>query len=192
MADHRAEVSRFVSSSSPVLEKVDTWMEDWQVSMTHKMDRMEQELEYNIQTLRDQVKMLEEVMVEGFDRQWQCNGGIVNTRHPSPTTTRATTTTTRRTTMSTTRKTTSLSTTTRTESSTELSTEYYDIYDEIYDSLDEDHGEEEIVSNLEDCWRQKIEDSRSRSGVYTFRSGGREVSRRRCDMETEGGGWTVC
>ena len=93
--------------------------------------------------------------------------------------------------MSTTRKTTSLSTTTRTESSTELSTEYYDIYDEIYDSLDEDHGEEEIVSNLEDCWRQKIEDSRSRSGVFSFRSGEGEVSRRRCDMETEGGGWTV-
>ena len=58
LGDHRAEVSRFVSSSGPVLEKVDTWMEDWQVSMTHKMDRMEQELKYSVQTLRDQVKMV--------------------------------------------------------------------------------------------------------------------------------------
>ena len=66
-----------MSTSGPVLEKVDTWMEDWQLSMTHKMDRMEQELKYSVQTLRDQVKMVEEVVVEGFDRQWQCNGGRV-------------------------------------------------------------------------------------------------------------------
>ena len=31
VGDHRAEVSRFVSSAGPVLDKVDTWVEDWQV-----------------------------------------------------------------------------------------------------------------------------------------------------------------
>ena len=30
VGDHRAEVSRFVSSAGPVLDKVDTWVEDWQ------------------------------------------------------------------------------------------------------------------------------------------------------------------
>ena len=32
VGDHRAEVSRFVSSAGPVLDKVDTWVEDWQVN----------------------------------------------------------------------------------------------------------------------------------------------------------------
>ena len=47
-------------------------MIDWQHSTTQKLDRMEQEQEYNMQTVRDQIKMMENVMVEGFDRQWHC------------------------------------------------------------------------------------------------------------------------
>ena len=193
LGDHRAEVSRFVSSSGPVLEKVDTWMEDWQTKMTHKMDRMEQELKYSVQTLRDQVKMVEEVVVEGFDRQWQCNGGIVNTRYPTTATTRKTTTTTLSTTIKST-TTVPITTTMRTIVTTtaEMTTEEDEVYDVIYDNLDVDSDDDEaVVSDAEDCWSQKLADPRSRSGVFTFRSAEGEVTSRRCDMETDGGGWTV-
>ena len=38
VGDHRAEVSRFVSSAGPVLDKVDTWVEDWQVTKDRYVD----------------------------------------------------------------------------------------------------------------------------------------------------------
>ena len=38
VGDHRAEVSRFVSSAGPVLDKVDTWVEDWQVTRDTYVD----------------------------------------------------------------------------------------------------------------------------------------------------------
>ena len=121
-------------------------------------------------------------------------GGVVSTRSPATTTRRTTTTTvrtTRKSTTTTVPSTTSLRTIVST--TTEMTTDEDEMYDVIYDNLDVDSdeyddGEAAVMSNSEDCWRQKIAEPRSRSGVFTFRGASIKT---RCDMDTDGGGWTV-
>ena len=120
--------------------------------------------------------MVENVVVEGFDRQWQCSGNNRERRYPVTTTTTTTTTTTATTTTSiaTTHTTTAMTTTTM-----KATTSVGVVATDDNDDMESDEA---------GCWQQKLAEPGSRSGVYTFPS---TSTRQLCDMHTEGGGWTV-
>ena len=50
---------RFVASSSPALDKVNTWSIDWQQRIIQKLDRSYQQSEYDIKSLREQMKSMD-------------------------------------------------------------------------------------------------------------------------------------
>ena len=118
--------------------------------------------------------MVENVVVEGFDRQWQCSGNNRERRYPVTTTTTTTRTTIATTTTSTaTTHTTAAMTTTTMTATTSVGVVATD-------------NNDDMESDEAGCWQQKLAEPGSRSGVYTFPS-----TRQLCDMHTEGGGWTV-
>ena len=180
-SDHSEAFYRFVASSSPALDKMKTWSLDWQQRIFQTMNQGYQQTQYDIGSVREQIKITENLMIEGFDRQWECDGRISvrpDTTTPTtrtittPTTTTTTTTTTTRTTTSTTSTTTvEIITTSLTPVITTVS------YDDPEDS-----------SDSSDCWEEKQKYPGSRSGVFQFRGDGRP---RLCDHTTDGGGWTV-
>ena len=171
-SDHSQAFYQFISSSTPALEKLDSAVGEVKMNFVQKMNRLEQQMEYNMITLRENIKVLENVVVEGFDRQWNCGQGRRRT-------TSAVSTTTRRTTQSSTRTTTIRTTTTTvtTTHSSTITTSTTTAYDDINSTVEAD---------VESCWHHKQRNPRSITGVYNI-----DGTRVFCDMDTEGGGWMV-
>ena len=146
---------RFVASSSPGLDKLNIWSLDWEQNIRQKLDRGFQQSQYDIKTVREQVKVMESIMIEGLDRQWQCDGRARQT----PVTTETTTTTTITTTLPTTS-----TTTTTTTSEAEMVTTSLSPPTTV-------RGDDEVVtSDSRNCWEHKQRYPNSNTGVFLFQA----------------------
>ena len=147
---------RFVASSSPGLDKLNIWSLDWEQNIRQKLDRGFQQSQYDIKTVREQVKVMESIMIEGLDRQWQCDG---RARQTPSVTTEKTTTTTITTTVSTTSTTTSTTTSEAEMVTTSLS------------PPTTVRGDDEVVtSDSRNCWEHKQRYPNSNTGVFLFQA----------------------
>ena len=65
-SDHSEAFYRFVARASPAFDKMSTWSQDWQQRIFQRLDRGYQQTQYDIKSIGEQVKIMENLMIDGF------------------------------------------------------------------------------------------------------------------------------
>jgi len=166
------DYNRFVASTSPVMERLDAWMVSWRSEVNQALQRIKHQDSYGLEKMENQLKELEKLIIESIDNR----SGRILTRSQGSVSTTSTTTT---------------SMITTTTAAAAAPTKSSLVTFEINSQPDDDFGE-----TFMDCM-DLVKAGKYESKVYRLgperdiNAVGRDFYTRRCDLHTNGGGWTI-